>query len=305
MTACRIAIDWGSSAFRAYLLDKDNQILERTSTHDGVLMLADKPYSQVIVETCGGWLTETPGLTIIMGGTIGSRNGWKETPYVSCDAPIAALASACVRVENDAGLDIQIVPGVSGPDFFGGTDVMRGEELQIFGAIQTLGLIDALVCLPGTHSKWCVVEQGRITSVTSFMTGEMFALIRRQSMIGSLINDDEFDQGSFLSGAAESASSAGLLHKLFSIRADILLGNLACRSAESYLSGMLVGSEVEAVASVIGTGTEVLLVGNAGLTNRYSAALNEHNLKTVPVPPDQAFVKGISVLLEAQNSQLN
>ena len=298
MTACRIAIDWGSSAFRAFLLDAGNQILADTSTNDGVLMLAGKPYSQVIAETCGGWLKETPGLPIIMGGTIGSRSGWKETPYVSCDASIGTLASACVSVENDAGLDIQIVPGVSGPDFFGGTDVMRGEELQIFGAIQTLGLTDALVCLPGTHSKWCVVESGNITSVTSFMTGEMFALIRRQSMIGSLIKDEEFHSPSFLSGVAEVRSAAGLLHKLFSIRADILLGNLECPSAESYLSGMLIGSEVRAVADVIGKDSEVLLVGNAGLARRYNTALSEYSLKTVPVLPDQAFVRGISVLLE-------
>lgn len=305
MTACRIAVDWGSSAYRAFLLDAENRILAYTSTDDGVLMLAGKSYSQVIVETCGDWLKEAPGLPVIMGGAIGSRNGWKETPYVSCDASIGDLASACVSVENDGGLDIQIAPGVSGPDLFGGTDVMRGEELQIFGAIQILGLTDALICLPGTHSKWCVVEHGKITSVTSFMTGEMFGLIRRQSMIGSLIKDEEFHLPSFLTGVEEGSSAAGLLHKLFSIRADILLGNLACASAESYLSGMLVGAEVKAAADGIETDSEVLLIGNAGLTRRYTVALGQHAIKTAPVPPDQAFVKGISVLLEAQKNQLN
>ena len=305
MTASRIVIDWGSSAFRAFLLGDGNQILEQISTHDGVLKLVGKLPSQVIAETCGPWLNETPGLPIIMAGTIGSRNGWQETPYISCDASIGDLARACASVENEAGLDIQIAPGVSGPDFFGGTDVMRGEEIQLFGAMQTLGLSDALVCLPGTHSKWCVVEHSEITSVTSFMTGEMFALIRNQSMIGLLINDDEFDQPSFLSGVAEGASPAGLLHKLFSIRADTLLGNLAFPSAESYLSGMLIGSEVKAVAGAIGTDREVLLIGSEGLTRRYTAALSEHSIKSVPVRPDHAFVTGVSALLKAQKDVSN
>ncbi len=295
-----IAIDWGSSAFRAFLLDGDCEILGRASTSDGVSLLGDKPYNRVLEESCGKWLDVTPGLPVIMGGTIGSRNGWKETPYVSCNASINTLAASCVRFETDTGLSIQIVPGVSGPNFFGGLDVMRGEELQIFGALESLGLADALVCLPGTHSKWCVVEQGEIISLTSFMTGEMFALIRRQSMIGTLLVEEEFDLPSFMAGVAASGSGGGLLHNLFSIRADILLGELACKSAESYLSGMLVGSEVKAAVGAIGAGRDVVLVGNGGLASRYTAALTEHAVASVSVPAEHAFVGGIALLKRAQ-----
>lgn len=295
-----IAIDWGSSAFRAFLLDEHNAIVSRATSSDGVLMLADKSYEQVIVENCGKWLEAAPDLPIIMGGTIGSRNGWKEAPYVSCNTSVAALAAACVTVDTDAGWHVQIAPGVSGPNFFGGVDVMRGEELQVFGALEMQGLNDALVCLPGTHSKWCVVKQGKITSLTSFMTGEMFALIRRKSMIGSLLVEDEFDLPSFMDGVAGSGSRAGLLHELFSVRAGILLGNLTCKSAESYLSGLLVGSEIKAAVGAADVGRDVILVGNESLTHRYAAALREHDTISVLVAPDRSFVCGTTLLKHAQ-----
>ncbi len=295
-----IAIDWGSSTFRAFLLGGDYEILARARTRDGVSVLGDKSYKQVLEKTCGKWLDATPNLSVIMGGTIGSRNGWRETPYVSCNASINTLAASCVGFETDTGLSMQIVPGVSGPNFFGGVDVMRGEELQIFGALEALGLTDALVCLPGTHSKWCIVKQGQITSLTSFMTGEMFALIRRQSMIGTLLVEDEFDLPSFMDGVTASGSAAGLLHNLFSIRADILLGELACKSAESYLSGMLVGSEVKAAVGVIGASRDVVLVGNEGLAHRYTAAFTEHGIASISVPAERAFIDGIALFQRAQ-----
>lgn len=296
MAPLMIAIDWGSSAFRAFLLDDQSQVLARKSTADGVLTNNDASYNQVIIDHCGEWLEETPSLPIIMGGAIGSRNGWKETPYIDCPASIETLARSCVEVELGVSRDIQIVPGVTGPNFFGGADVMRGEEVQVFGALRALGLSDGLVCLPGTHSKWCLVKGGEITSLTTFMTGEMFALIRRQSSIGLVIDDAEFERNSFSAGLAAASDSAGLLHQLFSVRADILLGNLKVASAESYLSGMLIGCEIKAVRSVLGDDLSVVLVGNEGLTQRYAAALDECSGQSVQVSGDEAFIRGILLI---------
>jgi len=294
-----IAIDWGSSAFRAFLLDVQGQVLDRKTTTDGVLAINGASYHQVIIDHCGEWLEATPALSIIMAGVIGSRNGWKETPYIASPASIETLARSCVEVELGDSRDIQIVPGVTGPNFFAGADVMRGEEVQVFGALRALGLSDGLVCLPGTHSKWCVVKGGEITFLTTFMTGEMFALIRRQSSIGLVIDAAEFERDSFSAGLAAASGSVGLLHQLFSVRADILLGNLKVASAESYLSGMLIGYEIESVRSVLDDDLSVVLVGNEGLTLRYAAALNECGGPVVQVSGDEAFIRGILMIREA------
>ena len=163
-----IAIDWGSSAFRAFLLDSSGDVLARISTDDGVLMTNGTSFSRILMDNCGRWLDKHGCLPIVMSGMVGSRNGWREASYVPCPVTVEALAAAPLKVGNDQGLDVRIMPGVSGPNFFGGLDVMRGEEVQVFGALASLDLSNALICLPGTHSKWCVIENGQITSLTTF-----------------------------------------------------------------------------------------------------------------------------------------
>ncbi|MCG8504609.1 MAG: 2-dehydro-3-deoxygalactonokinase [Sphingomonadales bacterium] len=291
-----IAIDWGSSAFRAFLIGDEGTSLARISTDDGVLMTGNKSFLQVLEANCGRWLAEHGTMPIIMSGMIGSRNGWQETDYMPCPVSADSLAHNPVTIDNDGELTIRIVPGVSGPNMFGGLDVMRGEEVQVFGALAALGLDTALVCLPGTHSKWCIVETGAIASLTTFMTGEIFALIRRESSISSLIEDEKFDQTSFMQGTEAGRSKAGLLNKLFSIRASVLLDDLHCLSRASYLSGMLIGREIMAVTAALGTVDDVILVGNEALTHRYVAALGEQNVQAVSVEADKAFLKGISLL---------
>ncbi len=298
-----IAIDWGSSTFRAFLVDAKGRIMDRYSSSDGVLTMFGKSYLDVIDGVCGRWLDQHGDLPIIMGGTVGSRNGWQEAPYIPCAASGSSLAKMTACVQNSAGRNIRIVPGVSGPNMFGGQDVMRGEEIQIFGALEPLQLRDALVCLPGTHSKWCEVKAGKITSVTSFMTGEIFALVRHHSFVGAVIEDTEFDPGSFRQGVEASASAAGLLHQLFSLRADALLGHLTCPSRESYLSGMLIGHEIDAAVKALGNVPDVLLVGGEGLNQRYETALNDRNIGTVNVSGEEAFVTGISLLKQLQQQK--
>lgn len=299
MAPSMIAVDWGSSAFRAYLLDQRGIILARKSSDDGVFLIKEGRFSEVFEANCCDWLKKTPDLPIIMSGAVGSRNGWQEVPYIACATSAETLASSFVQVENDAGFNIHIVPGVTGPNFFGGDDVMRGEEVQIFGALSERGLQNAMVCLPGTHSKWCVVKDGKITSLTTFMTGEMFALMRRHSSVGPLIDDTDFDRDSFLAGLAAAKGAGGLLHGLFSVRADILLGKLDCTSDESYLSGMMLGYELSAVQGALGDGLDVLLVGSEGLSQRYEVALKSQGNSVSSVSADRAFVRGIMMLQNA------
>lgn len=296
--ASKIAIDWGSSAFRAFLLDENEHIIARTQTDDGVLQTNKKEFEKILSETCTHWHDEHGPVPIIMSGMIGSRNGWVETEYVPCPTSAINIASKLVPVSGQNSLTY-IVPGVSGNNLFGSPDVMRGEEVQVFGALKILGEKDGIVCLPGTHSKWCVVKGGAIQSLTTFMTGEMFALMRTNSSLASLVAGEEFDQSSFLSGIDAGRSDAGLLNKLFSIRAGVLLDTLACQSYASYLSGMFIGHEIKAVKNTLQHLESVILVGNEGLTHRYTTALEAAGCCVTVVEADSAFLNGISLITQS------
>lgn len=292
----RIVIDWGSSSFRAFLLDADGNELSRVETGDGIFTLSEaRSFSDVLHSTCGNWYNEHGILPTIMSGMVGSRNGWVETRYVSCPTSIDALAHNLVAVPEHENNILNIVPGVSGPNLFGEMDVMRGEEVQAFGAIRHLGISNAFVCLPGTHSKWCKVEDGKIISLTTFMTGEMFALIKAHSSIGPLIADDEYDEASFKAGLEMGRSNAGLLNTLFGIRANSLLATFDHESASSYLSGLCIGQEIEAVGQMA-KAANVIIVGNTILNLRYQLALAEVGTRAEAVSGDTAFLCGISQL---------
>lgn len=291
-----IAIDWGSSTFRAYLVDEIGTVLAKVSTNEGVMQVPEGRFIDVLMNNCGDWLDEHCFPPVVMSGTIGSRNGWREAPYLPCPVSIKDLQNQSLPIENDRKLDLQVMPGVRGDNMFGGNDVMRGEEVQIFGAMDILNLESALVCLPGTHSKWCEFKNGEIVSLTTFMTGEMFALIRNNSAIGTLVEDNDFDQSSFLIGAEACCPEAGLLNRLFSIRADTLLGDLSCRSRASYLSGMLIGREILAVRKAMNAMEGLVLVGNEALTHKYSTVLAIEGVQTHSVTGDCAFLAGMCLL---------
>ena len=176
-----IAVDWGTSGFRAYRLDEAGGIRETRTAPAGILTVAAGGFPAALEARLGDWLDDTP---IVMSGMIGSRQGWREAPYVECPADAAAIARGLLPVEWAAGRRGWIVPGLSCRDAAGIPDVMRGEETQILGALAALPPADAVICLPGTHSKWARVSDGRILSFATAMTGEVFAVLRRHSILG-------------------------------------------------------------------------------------------------------------------------
>lgn len=210
---------------------------------------------------------------------IGSRQGWVEAPYVACPAPLERLAQCLVRTP-DGGL--AIVPGVSACDATGVPDVMRGEETQIVGAPADAAA--TLIVLPGTHSKWALAGKGRIETFTSFMTGEVYAVLKAHSILGRLIADGATPSGAaFLRGLraalATNAAAGALLHQLFGARTLALFDELAAAEIADYLSGLLIGSEVvagRAWAASRGIGAaNATLIGAPALAGRYELALRE------------------------------
>ena len=263
-----IAIDWGTSSLRGYLLDDAGKVLEQRRSDQGILAAAGR-FAEVLLELVGDW----PG-DILLCGMIGSRNGWIELPYLPCPVDTPTLAQALQPHQDPRlpGRTLWFVPGVRNPLNASAPDVMRGEETQIVGLLPALGPGRHHLVLPGTHCKWVEVEDGRIIDFVTTMTGELFALLRQHSLLGRLMDaGDALDEAAFARGIERSGEPGGVGQHLFGVRALGLFEQLSSEAAPSYLSGLLIGHELRGRG--LQRGAKVHLIGSPGLANRYRLAL--------------------------------
>ena len=277
MQPALLAVDWGSSALRGALLAADGTVLAEHAAPRGLLSVAPGGWAAAFAAEFGTWRAAHPGLPCLMAGMVGSRQGWVEAPYCACPAGLDELAAQlCWLPAATAGAGrIAIVPGLC-TEAAGLPDVMRGEETQVLGALRLLGLMQAdqvSLVLPGTHSKWVAVQRGRITGFATHMTGEVYALLRQQSILARLLpaDDSGWDTQAFDAGLAGAALPGGLLHHLFSVRTLGLFERAAGPALASRLSGLLIGEELRAQAPP--PGQPIVLVGSPALTQRYRQAL--------------------------------
>ena len=264
-----IGIDWGTTNFRAFRIARDGSIRERRAGPKGILNVPDGRFGDTLREEIGPWLAAGED-RVLLSGMIGSRQGWKEAPYLPCPAGAAELGAALV----DIGFDwarVKLVPGLSGFDEFGVAEVMRGEETQILG-VPPLLRDGGIACLPGTHSKWARVEGGRIVGFTTHMTGEAFGVLRSHTILGRMMRDGPSDGAPFDNGLIRSADPGGLLHHLFGVRAEVLADRLTDSQAPAYLSGILIGHEVRAALAQAG-GSVVQVIGAPDLSALYAKAI--------------------------------
>ena len=263
-----IAIDWGTSSFRAFRLDAAGRIRDRRAAPRGILAVEDGRFEEELLRQVGDWIADGEG-RVLMSGMIGSRQGWQEAPYVPCPAGAAEIVAGLARVACE-GADLRVVPGLTCRDAGGTPEVMRGEETQIIGV---LAAIDgpALACLPGSHSKWARVKDGRIAGFETYFSGEAFAALRGHTILGRLMREAPTDPAAFDRGVARAAEPGHLLHHLFGVRTLGLFGQLADAAAASYLSGLLIGHEVR--AALPPGGTMVHLIGAGPLCDLYARAV--------------------------------
>jgi 2-dehydro-3-deoxygalactonokinase len=268
-----IAIDWGTSSLRGARLGASGQVLESRDFPRGILTVPPGQFEAVFHELFGDWMQAESALCLI-SGMAGSRQGWQEAPYCPCPAGFAELGQHLLWLQPDR---IALVPGLSclGADALNTPDVMRGEEVQIFGALQMTGRDSATLVLPGTHSKWVQVHSGRVMQFQTFMTGEVFALMSQHSILGKTLDlNGAFDEAIFLQGVDQSQQSGSVLHHLFAVRTLGLFDRLSTAQLPSYLSGLLIGEELR-TQTVNADSGPVILIGSDTLTRRYSLALQQ------------------------------
>ena len=273
-----IAIDWGTSSLRGARFDAQGQKREERQFPRGILTVPAGEFPAVFEPCFGDWLQASDALCLL-SGMVGSRQGWQEAAYCPCPAGFAELGQHLLWLQPGR---MAIVPGLSVEQHeglaFAQHDVMRGEEVQIFGALALLGLQDATVVLPGTHSKWAQVARGRVGGFRSFMTGEVYALLSQHSILArTLPADASFHEGTFTQAVRLAQRSPSVLSSIFATRTLALFDTLPAAHHPSFLSGLLIGEELRAMRPA--PGAELLLVGSSGLTSRYQLGLQALGLQ--------------------------
>ena len=276
-----VALDWGTTSLRAWLLDGLGRVLDSARAPRGVMQVAGGDFAGALGDVTAAW----PSLPAIAAGMVGSAQGWVEAPYLPCPASPGDLAGALVQAP---GRELWIVPGVLRPGDH--PDVMRGEETQIAGALALRPDLaaDARLVLPGTHSKWARVSAGRVASFTTYMTGELFAVLRDHSILGRTAGSGPGRDGdaAFLRGVDAARKADGIAPLLFSARALVLTGGIAPADALDYLSGLLISDELR--SALAEPGGAPLLIGEPALCARYARALARFGVDGAEAVPDAA-----------------
>lgn len=266
-----VAVDWGTSSFRAWRMGADGTPLAYSRGPEGMLYCANAGFAPVLQQHLEK-LGASDALPVLICGMAGARQGWVEAPYLSTPSRLDSLHQGAVRVDTPG--DVRILPGMAHRDP-SCPEVIRGEETQILGAIEEG--FSGLVCIPGTHSKWVRIDSGSIVEFSTFMTGELFSVITAHSILAHAVDKDTFPvrpTAAFYEGLATTSSGGTELSAaLFRLRAAQLLGFEQRADGAARLSGLLIGSEIAGAMKRYGNERSLRLIAPGDLGALYEAAL--------------------------------
>jgi len=302
MNQRHIVIDWGTTNFRAWLVNSsDGVVLDEIDEGRGLSSLETHEFPDYCQSHLQAWLNEDRP-SIYMAGMVGAALGWQAAPQLPLPVSVDQLVEHTVAASGMQ--DVWIVPGtrVDGHQ----PDVMRGEEIQIFGALELAERSDAVLCLPGTHSKWAQVSNKSLTHFTTSMTGEMYNILLKHSIIARSAETAIDDQEAFKLGARNACKDGGLLHQLFATRARSLYAGLKPSSVPSYVSGLLIGSEVQAMQALYPASEDkILLVCAKSLAAPYQTVLEDVGYKVQCVDAKEASLSGCNTLSKIHRQSRN
>ncbi|MBV8046697.1 MAG: 2-dehydro-3-deoxygalactonokinase [Paludibacterium sp.] len=296
--AALIGVDWGSSNARAFLFGRDGSRLAERAAAIGIARHQGEACAGVLADWLRDWLDDYPGVPLLLCGMVGSRNGWRECAYLPTPAAPALLAGS-LHAFDWRGRGVAIVPGVCHDNPLDGfSDVMRGEETQIAGLPAVCPQFDQLdwLLMPGTHCKWIRLRQGGIVELATYMTGEMYALLRQHSLLSGLIDDGgAWRVEPFLQGVEAAVAHPDWLHQLFGVRARGVRDAMPPDALAGWLSGLLIGYEIQAALARPADAPAKLcgIVGAPRLARCYAAALRHFSIETVAIDGDQAVAAGL------------
>lgn len=294
-----VAVDWGTSSFRLWLVDRTGHVLTERRSDEGMLAAAKAGFPGVLQSHLAA--TSAPDhLPVLVCGMAGAKTGWAEAGYVDTPAPLSAVLKQAARVPGEAR-DIRILPGIAQRDTKA-PDVMRGEETQLLGALGLDASGEALVCMPGTHSKWVRVQDGTVAHFSTFMTGELFSVVLRETILSLAVAgaDDAEDVASFKAAVkAGYDAPAFAANLLFGARARQLLFGGTPAAARETLSGTLIGVELAAGLSGALPKTGITLIASGRLAALYRHAFDALQVDVNPIDADEAARRGLSMAAAA------
>jgi len=291
--AAFIAGDWGTSRLRLYLCDAAGNVLARGEGEGASVPDCAARFAAAVA----AWDKAHGILPAVLSGMVGSTIGWREVPYLKCPAKPSAIAAAALRFEaGDRG--IAILPGLTCRSKTGAPDVMRGEETQILGALRlhhNLAKGRHLFCLPGTHAKWVSVADGAVTQFQTALSGELFELLRRHSVLARDSADVDPQNPAFALGLdfVRQNRKADLLYLLFSARSRVVAGEMAKSDAASYLSGLILGKDIATALALFEFDGPVQLICTPVLAALYGKALGAYDGKSAAIDGDRAALAGL------------
>lgn len=267
-----IGVDWGTTNLRAWAM-RGSEVVATASAPVGMASLTRDAFEPALLNVIDEWLagSDTAPLPVIACGMVGARQGWQEAPYVAVPStPLVHDAMIPVTCKDNR-ITVTIVHGLSQAH---PADVMRGEETQIAGLLAMDPDFEGWSCLPGTHTKWAFIRDGQIERFRTFMTGELFDTLARNSVLRHAVGDAAaFDDEAFDAAICQAAQDpAALAANLFSIRAASLIEGSAPQVARAHLSGLLIGMEIAALGDEIRQARPAI-IGTDTLSGLYERAI--------------------------------
>src|SRR4051812_832392 len=294
-----VAVDWGTSSFRLWLVDRAGDVLGERRSPEG-MMAAAKPGFATVLQSHLVAVGAADDLPVIICGMAGARQGWVEAGYIDTPAHLATVLERAVAVPGTAR-DIRILPGIAqrNPD---APDVMRGEETQLLGALGLDATGDAVVCIPGTHSKWAVVKNGAVERFATFMTGELFSVVSRETILSHAVAgaEEAEDIGAFKSAVLAAFHSPALAaNLLFQVRSSQLLFGGSAAAARERISGTLIGLELAAGLTGDRPKGGITLVASGRLGQLYQLAFETLAVAVRSIDAEEAVRRGLSMAAQA------
>ena len=263
-----VALDWGTSNFRAYLMDNNN-VIDQVSTQEGMKFIDQNEFEKILIKNIDAWNNKFDIKVIIASGMVGAKQGWIEVPYINSPCDIRNVNFKTFKILDDANIHI-----LSGVSQFNPSDVMRGEETQIAGFLLNNVDFNGSICLPGTHSKWVNMNSYKIQEFTTFLTGELYEIVKKYSILNHSLNTTELDDEIVKSSAKLIIENPSFIsNKLFEIRADNLLKNSNQTSNNSKLVGYLLGIELSG-SRTYWEDKDLVIIGSSNLNKYYELILN-------------------------------
>ncbi|WP_199271639.1 2-dehydro-3-deoxygalactonokinase [Paraglaciecola sp. L3A3] len=290
--ASYLVVDWGSTNFRAFAMDNSGNLLDTKEAPLGLLQVKDSKFAETLENLLAAWLVNYESLPIYMAGMIGSLKGWVNVDYAQTPVDSHKLIEKAHSFILPWGPKATILPGVCHNYELDNYDVMRGEEVQLFGVAKLLQVSEFTAILPGTHSKHATYSNGRITAFASFLTGEFYSVLSQHSLLGKgLPTDAPQDKQAFLKGVSDGQTGQ-LTNRIFLAWTNRLFKNLTEAQIPDYLSGLLIGYELKELPIQF-----VYLVGGNALCARYQDACKQLGVKSEILSGNECFLAGISDLV--------